>query len=170
MTSAGTTTTEALLVEAVLGEAPAQLCTFEVDGLLLGVDVAQVQEVLRPQPMTVVPRAPEAVRGLINLRGQIVSALDLRVRLDRPAPGSGTEPLNVVVRSKDEAVSLLVDDIGDVLDTSGHRLLPAPANLPADLRDLVVGVVALPDSILLLLDVDRVVDVPADADTTGGTR
>lgn len=157
-------------VETMLGEAPAQLCTFEVDGLLLGVDVAEVQEVLRPQPTTVVPRAPEAVRGLINLRGQIVSAVDLRVRLGRPAPAPDAESLNVVVRSGDEAVSLLVDDIGDVLDTVDQRLLPAPANLPATLRDLVRGVVALPDSILLLLDVDRVVDVPADADTTGGTR
>lgn len=150
--------------------APAQLCTFQVDGLHLGVDVGRVQEVLRPQPTTPVPRAPRAMRGLINLRGQIVTALDLRIRLDRPDRDADTGMLNVVVRSDDEAVSFVVDDIGDVLDTAGHRLLPPPANLPPTLRALVQGVVPLPDSILLVLDVDRVVDVPADVNTPGGTR
>ncbi|WP_205304824.1 chemotaxis protein CheW [Nocardioides sp. 616] len=137
----------------------AQYCTFTLDGLFFGVHVHEVQEVLRHQPMTPVPLAPDAVRGLINLRGQIVTAIDLRLRLGRsPGPASAL-PLNVVVRSQGEAVSLLVDEIGDVVDAGGLDLLPAPANLPVAIRELLQGVVALPDSILLVLDADRAVEL-----------
>ena len=97
--------------------APSQCCTFWVDGLYFGVAVSEVQEVLRYQELTAVPSGPEAVHGLINLRGQIVTALDLRCRLGLPARPEGVLPMNVIVRSRGEVVSLLVDDIGDVIDT-----------------------------------------------------
>ncbi len=93
-----------------------QYCTFYVDGHYFGLDVLRVQEVIRFQQMTRVPLASPVVRGLINLRGQIVTAIDLRRRLelsDRPADQL---PLNVVVQTDDGAVSLLVDEIGDVLE------------------------------------------------------
>jgi purine-binding chemotaxis protein CheW len=137
----------------------AQYCTFTVDGLYFGVHVHGVQEVLRHQPMTPVPLAPPAVRGLINLRGQIVTAIDLRLRLGRPARPADALPLNVVVRSHGDSVSLLVDDIGDVVDAGGLDLLPPPANLPPMIRELLQGVVALPGAILLVLDADRAVDL-----------
>src|ERR671936_28074 len=92
-----------------------KFCTFTLDGLLFGVEVLKVQEVIRYLEMTRVPLAPAVVRGLINLRGQIVTAIDLRRRLelsDRPAD---QQPVNVVVHTDDGAVSLLVDEIGDVL-------------------------------------------------------
>src|SRR5215471_19097163 len=92
-----------------------QFCTFFVDGYYFGLDVLKVQEVIRYQEMTRVPLAPPVVRGLINLRGQIVTAIDLRRRLeltDRPADQL---PLNVVVQTDDGAFSLLVDEIGDVV-------------------------------------------------------
>lgn len=145
---------------AVTIEVPDQVCTFWVDGLFLGIDVGQVQEVLRPQPMTPVPRAPDAVRGLINLRGQIVAAVDLRRRLGLSIDGP-EDRLNVVVTSQDEVVSLLVDDIGDVLDTHGATAEPVPANLPAPVQDVVTGALPLPGSILLLVDADRAIEVPA---------
>src|SRR5438874_826198 len=91
-----------------------QYCTFYVDGHYFGLEVLNVQEIIRYQEMTRVPLAPSVVRGLINLRGQIVTAIDLRRRLgltERPADQS---PMNVVIRTDDEAVSLLVDEIGDV--------------------------------------------------------
>ena len=147
-----------------------EYCTFWVADLFFGVPVDQVQEVLRHQPMTPVPRAPEAVRGLINLRGQIVTAVDLRVRLGLPpreAPDAA--PMNVIVRSRGEVISLLVDDIGDVIDTTGVAGEPAPSNIPADVQQVVLGVRPLPDQILLVLDADRAVDVPAALQPTGGT-
>ncbi|WP_300682328.1 chemotaxis protein CheW [Nocardioides sp.] len=149
-----------------------QYCTFWVAGLYFGVDVDQVQEVLRHQPMTPVPRAHEAVHGLINLRGQIVTAVDLRARLRLPERAEGELPMNVIVRSRGEVVSLLVDDIGDVIDAEqpgGLGMEPPPSNLPADVREVVVGVRPLTDAILLVLDADRAVDLTTAPDPTGGT-
>jgi len=146
-----------------------QYCTFWVDGLFFGVGVECVQEVLRYQQLTAVPSAPEAIQGLINLRGQIVTAVDLRCRLGLPPRAEDALPMNVIVRSRGEVVSLLVDDIGDVIDTSGLELEPAPANVPSVVQDVVHGVLALPDSILLVLDADRAADVSAVPETTGGT-
>jgi len=145
-----------------------QYCTFWVDGLFFGVGVECVQEVLRYQHLTAVPSAPEAIQGLINLRGQIVTALDLRCRLGLPPRPDDALPMNVIVRSRGEVVSLLVDDIGDVIDTSGLELEPAPANVPSVVQDALRGVLALPDSILLVLDADRAADVSAALETTGG--
>ena len=84
--------------------------------LFFGVDVLRVQEVLRFQPMTRVPQAPDVIEGLINLRGQIVTAIDMRRRLKLAARRGDQAPMNMVVRTEDGAVSLLVDEIGDVLD------------------------------------------------------
>lgn len=152
-----------------------QYCTFWVDGLFFGVAVSSVQEVLRYQPLTVVPSAPEAIQGLINLRGQIVTAVDLRCRLGLPPRPEDALPMNVIVRSRGEVVSLLVDDIGDVItvDTSprgGFELEPAPANVPSVVQDVVSGVLALPEAVLLVLDADRAADVSVALETTtGGT-
>jgi purine-binding chemotaxis protein CheW len=146
-----------------------QLCTFWLDGLTFGVDVRHVQEVLRFQELTVVPLAPESVHGLINLRGQIVTAIDLRTRLALPAREDGTLPMNVIVRTNGEVQSLLVDDIGDVIDTSGYELEATPANLPPAVRDVLHGVLSLPETILLVLDPDRAVEVTTVLDATGGT-
>ena len=145
-----------------------QMCTFWVDGLYFGLHVEHVQEVLRYQQLTVVPCAPDAVHGLINLRGQIVTALDLRCRLGLPPRPEGELPMNVIVRSRGEVVSLLVDDIGDVIDTTEVSLQPTPANLPPSVQDVVGGVLPLPGSILLVVDAERAVDV-STPDPTGGT-
>lgn len=146
-----------------------QYCTFWVDGLFFGVAVSGVQEVLRYQPLTAVPSAPEAIRGLINLRGQIVTAVDLRCRIGLPPRADGDLPMNVIVRSRGEVVSLLVDDIGDVIDTGDLELEAVPANVPSVVQDVVTGVLALPDAVLLVLDADRAADVSVVPATTGGT-
>ncbi|MBS2020709.1 MAG: chemotaxis protein CheW, partial [Deltaproteobacteria bacterium] len=96
-----------------LGESR-QLCTFLIDGMLFGVDVTNVQEVIRYQEMTRVPLASSTVRGLINLRGQIVTAIDMRARLGLPPRADQALPMNVVASTGDGVVSLLVDEIGDV--------------------------------------------------------
>jgi purine-binding chemotaxis protein CheW len=140
------------------------LTTFTVDGYLFGIDVATVQEVIRPQEMTRVPLAAEAVGGLINLRGQVVTAVDLRVRLGLPPRDAEKAAMNVVVRTPDGAVSLLVDTIGDVVETSNDVFEAPPETLTGPARRLVQGAYKLDGRLLLALDVTRAVDVTAIQD------
>jgi purine-binding chemotaxis protein CheW len=138
-----------------------QYCTFHLDGHYFGIDVRQVQEVIRHQKMTRVPLAPAAVRGLINLRGQIVTAIDLRRRLDLPDRPADRLPVNVVVRTDDGAVSLLVDEIGDVLAVPEAVFERPPETLRGPARDLIRGAYKLDGRLLLALDLDRVLDAKA---------
>lgn len=142
---------------------PSQLCTFRVADLWLGVDVLDVQEVIRHQPTTPVPLAPDVVEGLVNLRGEIVMALDMRTRLALPPRDTGDLPSNVVIRSREEhaAVSLLVDEVGDVIDVDGLDFELAPETLTGPARDIVLGAYPCPSLLLLLLDVQRTVGLLA---------
>ncbi|MDB5346064.1 MAG: CheW protein [Schlesneria sp.] len=138
-----------------------QLCTFFLDDLYFGVEVQKVQEVLRYQEMTRVPLAPPVVRGLINLRGQIVTAIDMRRRLGLPALSADRLPMNVVIRTDDGPVSLLVDEIGDVLEVDEETYDALPETLRGPLRDLIKGAYQLNGRLLLTLDSDRAVNVTA---------
>jgi purine-binding chemotaxis protein CheW len=132
-----------------------QYCTFFVAGHCFGVDVSQVQEIIRHQEMTRVPLAPAAIRGLINLRGQIVTAIDLRRRLgfaDRPAEQSH---VNVVIQTDDGPVSLLVDEVGEVLEVSEKLFEAPPSTLSGAARQLIRGAYKLDSHLLLLLDVEQ---------------
>ncbi len=131
------------------------LCTFRVDHLFLGIDVSDVQEVRRALPMTRVPLAPDVVGGLLNLRGQIVTALDMRKQLGLPKDESDRKLMNVLVRTGESLVSLLVDTIGDVIDVDDDQLEPTPETLPDNLRTAIDGVYKLPDQLLLLLNTDE---------------
>ena len=135
-----------------------QLCTFNVNSHRFAIEVERVQEVLRFQPMTRVPLASPMVRGLINLRGQIVTAIDLRRRLGMPDAPSGTLPMSVVLRTEQGAVSVLVDRIGDVCEVSREQFELPPDTLRDLARDTIRGVFKLPDELLILLDVERVVE------------
>ena len=132
-----------------------QFCTFFLQGHFFGVPVQQVQEVIRYQEMTRVPLVPAAVRGLINLRGQIVTAIDLRRCLEIPERAEGELPMNVVIRTDDGPVSLLVDEIGDVLEVSESAYERTPENMPAQQKEMVEGVYKLETRLLLALNVDR---------------
>lgn len=136
-----------------------QFCTFYLDNLMFGVKVEQVQEVFRYQAMTTVPLAPPEVRGLINLRGQIITALDLRLRLGMELLPGEKLPMNVVVRTEDGVVSLLVDEIGDVLEVSEDVYERPPETIPLDVRKLVLGVYKLQGKLLLILDSEKAVNV-----------
>ena len=129
-----------------------KLCTFHLGGLLFGIAAEQVQEVLRPLPITPLPLAPPDVAGLINLRGQIVPALDLRRRLGMAADERRGAPANLVLRGPQGPVSLLVEEIGDVLQIEDQPPEPVPDTLDAGLREMVAGVCPLPGGLLLLLD------------------
>lgn len=135
-----------------------QLCTFFADGQFFGVPVQKVQEVIRYQEMTRVPLVPQVVRGLINLRGQIVVAIDLRRRLGLSDRAEGQLPMNVIVRTDDGAVSLLVDEIGDVLEVEEDTFEGPPETLPTACRELVLGVHKLPKHLLLVLDTEKAVN------------
>ena len=134
-----------------------QLATFRLDGDLYGVEVEHVQEVLRSQQLTRVPLAPRAVAGLINLRGQVVTAIELRERLGRPARPEGTDAVVIVVRLDGEAVSLLVDSIADVVDVDAADFEAPPDTLEGQARDLIRGAYKLDGQLLLALDVQKAV-------------
>lgn len=136
-----------------------QFCTFFIDQTFLGLDVLKVQEVIRFQEMTRVPLAPPEVRGLINLRGQIVTAIDLRRRLQIPERATSQQPVNVVVSTDDGAVSLLVDEIGDVVEVPEDVFERPPDTLTGSARDLIRGAYKLKDRLLLILDPERTVNL-----------
>ena len=136
-----------------------QFCTFYLDGLLFGIEVKKVQEVLRHQVMTRVPLAPKLIGGLINLRGQIVTAIDLRLRLDLPERKTDELPMNVVARSEDGAVSLLVDEIGDVVEVSDDAFEQPPDTLRGESRELIRGVYKLPRQLLHVLQLEKMVQL-----------
>lgn len=138
-----------------------QFCTFFIDGLFFGVEVLKVQEVIRYQEMTRVPLASRTLQGLINLRGQIVTAIDLRRRLDLPPRQSDQLPMNVVVRTDDGAVSLLVDEIGDVVEIQDDVYERPPETIRGAARELVIGVYKLKERLLLILDTERTVNLQA---------
>ena len=138
-----------------------QLCTFFLDDFYFGVEVQKVQEVIRYQEMTRVPLAPPVVRGLINLRGQIVTAIDMRRRLDLPKLPEDQLPMNVVIRTDDGPVSLLVDEIGDVMEVDADSYERPPETLRGPARDLIEGAYKLNGRLLLTLNSDRAVSVGA---------
>ncbi len=132
-----------------------QFSTFYLDGNYYGIEVEKVQEVIRYQEMTPVPLAPAVVKGLINLRGQIVTAMDLRLRLDLDERPEGELPMNVVVRTEDGALSFLVDEIGDVLEVDQESFEPPPETLQGRVRELIRGTYKLEDRLLLVLDTEK---------------
>jgi len=125
---------------------------------MLGIEVTRVQEVIRYQPMTVVPLAPAVVEGLINLRGQIVIAIDTRRSLGLTRAEGDALPMNIVIQSGDGLVSLLVDEIGDVIDVPAEAYAPVPDNMPQQQRELINCVYDLPTGLMLVLDTARVLE------------
>jgi purine-binding chemotaxis protein CheW len=132
-----------------------QFCTFYLDKRLFGVELKGVQEVIRSLEMTTVPLAPRVVSGLINLRGQIVTAVNLRQRLELETAPAGTAVMNVVVRSVDGAVSLLVDEIGDVVEVEETTFEPPPETMRSSVRDIVLGIHKLKGRLLHVLDIEK---------------
>lgn len=140
-----------------------QLCTFFLNGIFFGIDVQHVQEVIRPQVMTPVPLAPPDICGLINLRGQILTVIDLQQRLEmgRSAIRTTTsldeaQGFNIVVSTHDEVVSLLVDDVGDVLEFTQNTFQPPPATLKGRMHQMLAGAYPYAGGLLLVLDTKKI--------------
>ena len=147
-----------------------QFCTFYLDKLLFGVELKGVQEVMRWLDMTKVPLAPEVVSGLINLRGQIVTAVDLRRRLElEPAPPE-IRPMNVVVRSEDGSVSLVVDQIGDVVEVEEDSFEPPPETLRGTVRNMILGVHKLDNRLMHVLDIEKACQMTEGVEAAAAAR
>jgi purine-binding chemotaxis protein CheW len=129
-----------------------QYATFEVADQLFGLEVGRVQEVLTFSEYTPVPLAPAHVGGLFNLRGQVIAALDLRVRLGLPPTDLSEGAMNVIVRTDDESVSLLVDRIGDVVELDDNAAEVPPDTLTGPVRELITATFPLADRLMLALD------------------
>lgn len=135
------------------------MCTFDVDNLFIGIEVSRIQEILRAQPITPVPLAAPVIRGLMSLRGQIVPVMDLRQRLGVRTADPNLEQFNVLIRTADGPVSLLVDRVGDVLEVDVDSFEPAPDTLNAAYRLLIRGAYKLEKRLLLALDPTNAVTI-----------
>jgi len=135
-----------------------RLCTFSLGEMLLGISVEQVQEVVLAQQTTRVPLAKQTVAGLINLRGQIVTAIDLRECLQLPPRSISDRPINVIVYTQHEPVSFIVDRVGDVLDIEPSTFAPPPETLDGPASQFITGAYKLDGQLLLLLDIMKIVE------------
>ena len=136
-----------------------QFCTFKLDGIFFGIDILQVQEIIRRLSFTRIPLAPTLIEGLVNLRGQIVTAIDMRLRIGLPPRPADKQPTHVVVRTEDGAASLLVDEIGDMMELSDDAFEAPPDTVQGPARDLISGVYKLEHGLLLVLDTTKTVNL-----------
>ncbi len=129
--------------------------TMVTAGQLFGISVLQVQDVLGPQRITSVPLAPSEVAGSLNLRGRIVTAIDMRIRLGLPPRPAGEPGMSVVVEHNDELYSLIVDRVGEVMKLPQADYEGNPSTLDAHWQDVSDGIFRLKDTLLVVLDVPR---------------
>ena len=137
-----------------------QYVTMWVDKQLFGIPVSQVQDVLRPQLVTPVPKAPYEVLGAINLRGRIVTVMDMRRKLGMPDfEDEHNSSMHIVVIQEDEFYSLVVDKIGDVMNLSDSQYSKNPDNLSQDWQKVSSGVYKMENNIMVVLDVNKMLDI-----------
>jgi purine-binding chemotaxis protein CheW len=137
--------------------------TATIENQLFGLPIAQVQDVFKPDRLTRVPLAAPEVAGVLNLRGRIVTAVDLRCRLDLPRRGDGVSPMAIGIEYRGESFGLLIDSVGEVLKLAAGKREPNPVNLDKRLARVAAGVHRLDGQLLVVLDVNRVLDVGGGA-------
>jgi purine-binding chemotaxis protein CheW len=130
---------------------------------LFGLPISRVQDVFMPDRLTRVPLAPPEIAGVLNLRGRIVTAIDMRERLGLPGRDDGRPAMAVGIESRGESYGLLIDTVGEVLKLSEGTREANPVNLDAQLVRVSAGVHRLEKQLLVILDVDRVLDMGAEA-------
>ncbi|BCL36643.1 chemotaxis protein CheW [Nostoc sp. MS1] len=143
-----------------------QLCTFWLNNIYFGINVQHVQEVIRTQVITRVPLAPAEVCGLINLRGQIITVIDLQKRLNigkkehlSVSQLKHESGFHIVVYFDNEIVSLLVDDVGDVLEFPENTFQLPPATLKGKMRQVLAGAYPLTEGFLLVVDTEKILNI-----------
>jgi purine-binding chemotaxis protein CheW len=139
-----------------------EFVTFTIAGQLFGLPIARVQDVFKPSNITRVPLAGAEVAGVLNLRGRIVTIIDMRHRLDVHHRQDGDTPMAIGIEAKGESFGLLVDAMGEVLKLPVTEREPNPINLDRKLAALSAGVYRLDCELLVVLDIDRVLDLRAE--------
>lgn len=135
-----------------------QIATFNVGNLLLGVNIDVVQEINRQLDVTEVPHAPDSVLGVINLRGEVVTVIDIRTLLGMQQREITNKCRCVVIHSHDELIGVLVDSVADILSVAQSEIEPAPANIDGVEGKFFQGVYALDDCVVVLLDVEQLLE------------
>jgi purine-binding chemotaxis protein CheW len=136
-----------------------QFCTFFVNDLLFGVEVLDVEEIMSQHQVEPVPLSPPTVAGLVNHRGQIVTAIDMRQRLGFPKRAAGQRSMMLIARSREETVGLLVDKIGDVCSVNQEDFEATPETVTTEAKELVLGAYKLPNHLLMPLSLAKVAEV-----------
>jgi len=135
-----------------------QLCGFKIGGGYYAVPVLEVQEVVKPQSITIVPKSPDYIDGLINLRGQVVTSMNLRklfhIESDQPS-----DFMNVIVRSGDSLYSLVVDEILDVMEVKKDSYAPTPETLDKSVKKYIDGVYKLKDKLIILVSLKKLLNI-----------
>ena len=132
--------------------------TMFIDGQMFGIAVLTVQDVLGPQKITRIPLAPREVAGSLNLRGRIVTAIDVRLRLGLKRAGDDNKGMSVVVEQGGELYSLMVDQVGEVLSLPVAKFERNPPTLDPMWREFSAGIYRLDDKLLVVLDVAKLLD------------
>lgn len=147
------------VIESVLSGDTSQLCGFKIMDGQYAIPVLEVQEVVKPQKVTPVPLGPQYVDGLINLRGQIVTAINLRVLFGLPKREDATDYMNIIVRWGDSLYSLVVDEIMDVMDIENSSFENTPDTIDENLKKYIRGVFKLDSNLLTLLSLEKILDI-----------
>lgn len=133
--------------------------TIWLDGQMCGIPVLEVHDVLSKQVMTKIPKSPAAIAGVLNLRGQIVTAIDLRKRLNLADREDSNDEMNVVVEYQAEPYSLIIDKVGDVLSLSNDAFEKNPVTLEACWQEVSTGIFRLEEELLVILDIEKLLTV-----------
>lgn len=148
------------IVENQVVDAAAQMyVTMRVDGQLFGIPVKNVRDVLRQQKVTPVPMSAPEVAGSLNLRGRIVTVINLRRRLNLAEREAGEKSMFVVVDYRGELYSLMVDNVGEVMTVPDSSLEKSPTNLGASWKDVTTGIFKLSGELLVIMDVQKVLTI-----------
>jgi len=141
------------------GENETEYVTVTIGDQLFGLPIARVQDVFKPERLTPVPLAPPEVAGLINLRGRVVTTIDMRCHLGLPPKANGRAAMAIGIEFKSESLGLLIDKIGEVLKLPDSSREAPPVNLEPQLARMAASVHRLDGQLMVVLDVDRVLDV-----------
>ncbi len=139
-----------------------ELATFYVGDALCGMDILKVQEINKLMEMTVVPQAPDYVKGILNLRGQIVTIIDLGKKLGLDETALGDDPRNIIVNAPGEHIGLLVKRISDVVMADPEKIEPAPANMSGIQGSYFLGVYKTDNKLIGILDAEQVLKMESD--------
>lgn len=148
---------------SVAGETMTEYVTVVLGGQLFGLPISRVQDVFMPERVTRVPLAQPEIAGVLNLRGRIVTAIDMRCRLGLSRRDETRPPMAVGIECKGESYGLLINSVGEVLKLDDNTREPNPVNLDTGLAQISAGVHRLDKQLLVILDVDRVLDTGHEA-------